>query len=305
MIKIYHNSTKDKKLKSIKNIHPGSWVFVESPNNEDIANLSRDLSLHKDFLEDALDPHEVPRVEVEDGVIYIFLRAPKKEDDHIVTKPLLIIISEKFLLTIIKENLPIIEKFQDNQEFLTTQKTKFFLQILASISHSYSTYLASIRKNIRQATVGFDRVSNKNIITLVQTEEILDDFLSSLVAMDAMIEKIISGKLLKLYEDDSDLIDDIALDNQQLISLCRSSIKSISSIRGAYSTIMTNNLNNVIKLLTALTIILTVPTIIFSFWGMNVALPLEDSGNAYMIILSITGAIVASILMIFAYKKWL
>jgi len=155
------------------------------------------------------------------------------------------------------------------------------LQIFSRINQVYNKFLTDISKNVRSVSVKLEKIENKDVIRFVNFEIILNDFLTALNPINNLLQDLLSGKFLKLYEKDKDLIEDLSLGTGQLIERCRADLKTIVNIRESYSTIITNNLNRVIKLLTALTIILTIPTIIASIYGMNVRLPLADNPLAF------------------------
>ena len=169
----------------------------------------------------------------------------------------------------------------------------------------YNRFMNQIRRDLQQSTESFGAISNKDIVQFVRYESTLNNFLSALIPTNVSLDNLLTGKYLKLYEDDKDFIEDIFLMNEQLIASCKSNLRAISNIRDAYSTIMTNNLNRVIKILTVLTIVLTIPTMVASFYGMNVGIPGSGSPISFLII--IVGAFLLSglVLLGFGMKGWL
>lgn len=305
MIKFYYRNVKEKKVKTSSRFKAGVWIYVENPSDKELERLSQKYKLDKNLLKDALDQYEVPRMELENGITYIFTRVPHYEEDVITTIPLLIAISPEFILTLSSKRLEPLEIFRNNQiEFYTTQKTKFFIQIFSAINRKYSHLLTKIERGVMGAKVRLEKIKNKDIVQLVNFEEILSDFLTALIPTNNTLQKLLAGGYLKLYEEDRNLIEDLFLDNRQLIETCKTVLKSIVNIRDAYSTIMTNNLNQIIKFLTALTIILTVPTIISSFYGMNVKLPLQDAWWAFWAISALVLVIISILVIIFVKNKW-
>lgn len=307
MVKIYYRNIKGHKLEAIESFRVGSWVHAEAPTDEDITFLVETLGLDADLLRDAVDPYEVPRMEIERKVIYIFSRFPYSEGDHILTAPLLVAIGVDFFATVSQRPFPsILERFLNGiVEFYTTQKTKLFLQLFSQINLAYYFFVNDISRKIRSMSVQLERIENRDIVQFVAFEEVLSDFLSSLVPTNAVLQNLLSGKFLKLYENDKDLVEDLLLQNGQLIELSRASMKSIANIRNAYSTILTNNLNRVIKRLTALTIILTIPTMVASLYGMNVRLPYESSPVAFWGVVGFIIIVVGVLFAVFAKNKWL
>jgi magnesium transporter len=306
MITIYYRNLKDQQVQILEKFKTGSWISVEDPSKEELDLLAKEFPLDRDLLRDALDPHEVPRVEWENGVTYVFTRVPFQEEMQTTTTPLMIATGKNFVVTVSRLSLPFLLKFQEGRvEFYTTQKTKLFLQIFSEINTTYSSFINNIARQVRRVTVRLEGISNKEIKQFVMFESSLNDFLAALVPTSALLNNLLSGKFLQLFEQDHELVEDLTLSNRQLIELCQSNMKSIRNVREGYSIIMTNNLNRVIKLLTALTIVLTVPTIIASFYGMNVPLPLADSPGAFSVILGSALFASVAILALFVKNRWL
>ena len=306
MIKIYHKNIKENRLKILNKFKVGSWIYVENPSKEELKHLAKSFHLEKGLLKDALDPNEVPRMEVEKSTTYIFTRIPYSEKSKVSTMPVLVALGKDFLITISQQPLPLLDKFINGEvDFYTTQKTKLLLQIFSEINASYNVFLNNINRRVRAMSIELEKINNKDIVQFVTFEGNINDFLSALVPTNAILKNILSGKFLKLYEKDEELTEDLFLANGQFIESCRTILKTIVNVREAYSTIMTNNLNRVIKLLTALTIILTVPTIIASFYGMNVRLPFADNPLAFFVILGLTILISVFLLAIFIKNHWL
>lgn len=306
MITIFQKSIRDAKIKKLEEPKAGSWVVVENPNDDELTELSKKFNLDRGHLKDALDPFEVPRLEIEGKTMYIFTRIATGDEAKTITLPILVILSDTALITVSSKRPPFLDTFINSRiEFSTTQKTKLFLQIFSQINKSYNVQLTKIRKDVRATSVNLEDIDNKTIIGFVSFENILNDFLAALVPTGTILDNLVTGKTLPLYENDKDLIEDLMLANEQLTESCRSNLKNIVNIREAYSTIMSNNLNRVIRMLTSITIVLTVPMIITSLYGMNVALPLSGSPVAFWIILVFTFAIMGLLLAILYKNRWL
>jgi len=309
MVNYYFKSVRDEQLKKIGKFKTGSWIYVEDPDKKELSQLAKKLSLEAGHLTDSTDPYEVPRLEIEKEAVYIFTRIPfslENKIEKITTVPLLVIISNNFIMTICQKPLYFIDKFlEGNIDFSTTQKTKLFLLIFSQINSSYNRNLTRIIRQVRTISIHLENIKNHDIVQFVMFEAVLNDFLSALNPTNNILKQLLSGKILKLYENDKDLTEDLFLSNNQLIERSQMNLNIISNIRNAYSTIMTNNLNRVIKFLTALTIILNVPMIISSFYGMNVSLPLAGSPLAFWQISSFTLIITLILLLIFSKNRWL
>ena len=309
MINYFYKSVRDAQVKKIDKFKTGSWIYVESPDKKELEQLAKEFSLELGHLTDSIDPFEVPRLEIEGETVYIFTRIPFSEEnkiEKISTIPLLVVLADNFIMTVCQKPLYFIDKFLEGKiDFSTTQKTKLFLLIFSQINSSYNNNLTRIVRQVRTIGVQLENIRNRDIVRFIMFEAVLNDFLSALNPTNDILKQLLSGKILKLYENDKDLTEDLFLSNKQLIERSQMNLNIISNIRNAYSTIMTNNLNRVIKFLTALTIILNIPMIISSFYGMNIALPLAGSPLAFWQISSFTLIITLILLLIFSKNRWL
>ncbi len=307
MISFYQKTITSKRLKKVDDFKIGSWVHIIDPSEDDLIRLEKDFHLDRGLLEDAVDPYEVPRVEEYEGTTYIFTRIPYEEDGQISTAPVLLGVADTCVFTVCKLPLEFFNRFIDGKiEFNTTQKIRFMLLLLLEVDNSYARYITRINKDVRRLSAGLSgTISNREIIKFVNFETILNDLLDALVPTNTALQKLLSGKFLTLREEDKEFAEDVYLENGQLVELCRSNLRALMNIRGAYSTIMGNNLNKVIKLLTSITILLMVPSIVFNIYGMNVPLPFQDSPHAFWIITVITVGVTAYVLWLLRKKELL
>lgn len=289
MVEIWYKSLKSSQLKTLEAYKAGSWINVINPDSTELEKIATDLGLDIFTVKDALDPNEVPRIERENGHDYIFVRSPILLEDHIHTTPLLIIITADYIVTIAKDDLGLPDKISKHPAGIsTTQKTKLFVMLLLDINTQYSHMINDMRKKVRFFTSDLQKITNRDIIQLVNFESVFNDFLSSLEPLSITFGQLLSGKFLPLFEADQDLVEDLQIGTDQLVRLCRSNVKAIANSREAYTSIISNNLNRTVKLLTAVTLILTIPTAIASFFGMNVALPLAGHPLAFGFIILLT-----------------
>jgi len=303
MLQVYYKNIKEKKLKNIPEIRKGCWIYLEEPTPEELKFLTNNLNVDKTLIKDVLDPYEVPRLEKDGNNIYVFTRyaADHKEIAH--TAPILIIVHTDYFITIAKERINCLDKlFEGLIDFSTTQKAKFLIQLFLQITGDYQEHINEITKSIRTSSAYIETIQNKDIVKMVNYERILNDFLGALIPMNIMLSNLTTGKHIKLYVEDKELIEDLSINNNQLIEMCKSSMKYITNIREAYSTIMSNNLNKIMKLLTSLTVILTFPTMVYSFYGMNINLPLQSHPAAHLIVLGGTIGISVVLALLFLFK---
>ncbi|MEK7648725.1 MAG: magnesium transporter CorA family protein [Patescibacteria group bacterium] len=305
MISYRYRNIKDEGLRTLKEFKIGSWVNVENPSLQEITALSKLLGLEESLIHDALDVYEAPRIEVERGIVYVFTRYPVVDTTNTVTLPILIVIGEQFFLTVCTQECSLLAQTREMKNVFSTQKTKLFLQVFSQITSAYTTYLHQMNKNIRMSMLKLERITNNDIVEFVRYEGILSDFLYSMEQTHTVLKNVLSGKFLPLYDQDEDLAEDIVLNYGQLMEMCRSNLRTIANIRAAYSTITTNTLNRTMKLLTSLTILVTIPTMISSLYGMNVALPGSGSSVAFYWIIGFIVGSAGVVTLVFMKNKWL
>ena len=306
MLTYYFRSAKERTLTTRKDVKPGTWVHAENPTEAEVQTLVTDLGLEEGLVQDALDFYEVPRFEQEDGTVYFYTRFPATIDSSLGTAPILIAVTKKAVITISKQPAPFLRAYHEGAvDLLTTQRTKLFLHLVQAVTKSFERHLVTIRKEVQRNKVRLDTISNKDIVRLVSLESTLNDFVSALTPTYTALHTVLSGKHLSLHEDDKDMVEDIELQSKQVIESAKNNLKTIQNIRSAYTAIMSNNLNDVIKLLTALTIILTIPTILGSLYGMNVPLPFGDSPYAFFTITIGATLLMTMSALFFSHRKWM
>lgn len=307
MITYYFRTLKDAGLKLIEKPRPGSWTHVVDPNDEEIAQLSQEFGLDATILADARDFFEVPRMEKSGAASYFFTRYPYDDDEEYVdTAPILIVTGESFVITIALREVPQFEAFLSDKVVVhTTQKAKFFIQIMRELTISYERALMRIRKSVHRDQSRLRRIGNREIVRLVDVEHELNDMVDALIPTNTWLNQVTKGNYMQLYTDDVALMEDLMIANSQLVDSARSVLKTIQNIRTASEAILTNNLNATIRTLTVLTILLTVPTIIASLYGMNIPLPLADSPYAFWFVLVTIVTIVSVLVVVFKRNRWL
>ncbi|PIR85341.1 hypothetical protein COU15_01235 [Candidatus Kaiserbacteria bacterium CG10_big_fil_rev_8_21_14_0_10_45_20] len=302
MLQIYIRSITYREPREVKEFHTGAWMRLEDPTDEELIQASETLGVQIDTLRDALDPYETPRLEVEPEGMYIFIRYPDGDS----TLPMLVVIAKNGILTVTKEKNPLIQKFADGKiDMYTTQKARFLLLILSEVNRRFTVALSKIRKEVNRKRVHPDKMSSKDIIDFVSYESTLNDFLDSFIPQQAVLNRILASKSADVREDDHDLIEDLILSTNQLIETSRSAIKTMVNIRSAYTAISTEKLNQVLRWLTALTVIFSIPLGITGFYGMNVLLPGKEYEHAASIIAVCIFAVMVLFFFIFIKKKWL
>lgn len=305
---MYYSRARERALQEIDTARPGSWIVASESTAEELDTLAHDFGLDRDILEDATDIYEAPRVDSDNGVVYIFTRYCFPEGKEIATEPLLLAYTPDYLFTIARKDTKILDNLtHDRVDFITTQKTKTVLQILAGINNSYERELTRVSRRILQlrAKMRQGQLTTREFLGIIELEEDLNEFLSALQPQALLFNSLLSGKYLRLYEEDRDMIEDIERGTDELITQTQGRLRTLVNMRQAYDAIATTNLNNTFKRLTSIAIFLTIPTILGGLWGMNVAVPFANDSHAFLIVLAIITVIVTLVIAFFHKKKWL
>lgn len=275
MIKFY--KTFENKISEINSPAVGCWVSVTDPTPQEIKELIDDYGLDSGFVKSSLDDEETSRIEREDNQTLIIVDSPVSEVDDektllFYTIPIGIIITEDYVFTISVKASRIIEEATGGiiKNLSTNLKTRFVLQLLLRIITLFLIYLKQIDKISSRAEQELhDAMKNKLIMQLLELEKSLVYFSTSLKANEVTIEKIYRGRVIKLYDEDQDLLEDVLIEIKQAIDMSNIYSSILSSMMEAFSSVISNNLNLVMWRLTVITVIMAIPTMVYSFYGMN------------------------------------
>ena len=297
LLKIYSTDVETNQLQEIKEFKKGSWINLVNPSENEIKKVCESINIQEDFIRDALDYEEKARIDSEedDNTILFVLDVPiieKGEDNDIyTTMPLgMIVVRDDFFITVSLRKNKVIEDFEKRKikNFQTYKKTRFIFQIFYLNASYYLTYLKQINKETEIAEyILKNSMKNKELLKLLSLEKGLVYFATSLKSNEMVMEKTMRGKIVKLYEDDEDILEDAIIENRQAIEMAQIYNNILNGTMDAYASIISNNLNGVMKFLTSITIVLAIPTMISSFWGMNVKLPFENSNLGFIIMVAI------------------
>jgi magnesium transporter len=304
MIEIYFNTIRDEEFKRIEEVRAGCWLYVQNATLDDLSKIAELTSLEIADIRDSLDKHEIPRIESHGNTILFFTRHPGEGEPGLYTEPLTIILTDSYLVAISPTNSHIIDAIlKMHLHIATTQKSKLLLYILLRITQEFTNSIKHARHAILLHEEG--KIDSKAIFTLTKNEEILNQYLTSLVPMRNLLEALSTERYLNLYEKDLDLLHDLMIAIHQSEDLCRVNVKSIRSLRDSYQIIFTNDVNKTIKRLTALTIIFSIPTMMASIYGMNVALPIQNNPYAFPIVMGFAGTTCLTAIILFLKNRWL
>ncbi|MBM3210539.1 magnesium transporter CorA family protein [Candidatus Saccharibacteria bacterium] len=293
-------------IKPRATLSPGSWIRCERPSENEKQELLA-LGIDEDVLYDALDPHEVPRVESgEDGWTYFITRLPDTDDQfNDFTTPILFALNREYLVTISRDSLTRLwQPFIDRTKTPTTQQSKLLMAMIEAIINQYQHRVAAINRLTRAATSDVNNLRSKDIATLTEYERKLNDFLDALIPTNTATEKLLSGKFIRLYDDDRDQVEDLSIDLEQLIARCKSLLRSITNVRDSYRAVMDTRLNETIQLLTVITLALAIPTMLAGLFGMNVAIPgNENSPLAFWGVVAVSVVLSLSFVVYFMRRR--
>lgn len=274
MITYYRSTIQSPRLKKQAKLQPGCWIKSERPTNANLEQLAG-LQLDDDTLRDALDPYEVPRLERDDIWTYYIARLPDTNDElGGFTTPMMFAISDRYLVTESRDKLNSMwQSFADNNRVPTTQRGKLFMAMISAIIEQYEKQVAIINRRMRVVTLDVSNIRAKDISIFAECERKINDYLDALVPMNIALEKLLNSKLLKLFDNDADMVEDLSIDLEQLIARCKSQLRTITNLRDSYRAVMDTRLNETLRVLTVITVILTIPTMVAGLFGMNVDLP--------------------------------
>jgi magnesium transporter len=289
----------------------GAWIRLTCPTEAELTHIAETCHLPPEFLKAALDEEERPRIDSEDGVVLVVLDVPMTTENMgiktLSTLPLGIIISDTIVVTVCNRISPIMEDFSAGKvrHFHTVKKTRFLFQIFHRNASSYLHHLRQIERSISRIEVELHRsMKNEELFQMMELEKSLIYFSTSLKSNEAVLERILRTKPLKMYDDDAEFLEDVIIENKQAMEMSQIYLHILNGMTQAFATIISNNLNIVMKFLASITIIIAIPTMIASFYGMNVegGGPLSQTPMGFEIIFAIS-CLVSVCLGIFMWRK--
>ena len=276
--------TQEGRMQQLSACEPGCWVHCVAPTDDEVSRLIDHLKIEPDFFRAALDEEESPHIDQEDACTLIMVDIPTvlKEEDGLTysTRPLGLILTEKSVVTVSLYANPLFDEFADGavKDVQTNLKTRFVLQWMLRIASRYLLYLKQIDRTSDQLEEEVRKsMKNNELIRLLNIEKSLMYFSSSLKQNEITLEKIMRGRAVKLYDEDQDLLEDVLIEVKQAIDMANIHLNVLSGTMDAFASLINNNMNNVMKILASITLIISIPTVVSGIWGMNVGnLPSEN-----------------------------
>lgn len=301
---IRYTITENKSLTSLDAPAKGCWISLISPTEEEILQTAEQCHVDADALRAALDPEERSRIETDETYTMILVNIPtivtSNQKELYDTIPLAVILADEKIITVCSQHSPILRQFEENKvrDFSTAMRSRFLLQILFRVNSLYLQYLRSIDKRSEQVEAKLQRTTkNRELIEVYRLEKSLLYFTTSLRSNESVLEKMLRIDSIKKYPEDAELLDDVIVENKQAIEMANIYSGILRGTMDVFASVISNNLNIVMKVLSIVTIVMAIPTIIFSAYGMNVnpaGMPFATSPAGFGIILGIAAAISAA-----------
>ena len=306
MIRIF--KTEDGTIHEKQEMQPGSWIALTNPTASEIIDVADACRIDPDHLKAPLDEEERSRIEAEDEYTLILVDIPSIEErngkDWFVTIPMAIITTRDVLITVCLEETPILSAFMDGRvrDFHTFMKTRFILQILYKNATQYLRIIDKksevIENKLHQAQ------KNEELIELLELQKSLVYFTTSLRSNEVVLERLLKLDKIKKYPEDTDLLEDVIIENKQAMEMTSIYNGILSGTMDTFASVISNNLNIVMKFLATVTIVLSIPTMVASFYGMNVlpkGMPFADSPYGFWIVLGF--AVALSLIVAYIFNK--
>lgn len=287
-------------------------INVVSPEKSELEKLSGEMLIPSDFLTDPLDIDERARIEIENGVLLIVLRIPKYDESNLETPfttiPVGIILTKEDTMVIVSASdaTEILELSNGKVKGIVAGKrSSVILQMFLRTALLYLKHLKEINRRTGETERELQKsLKNEALIKLLNLEKSLVYFTTSLRSNDLMMERLLKMELLKLTPEDKDMLEDVLIDNRQAIEMASIYSNILSGMMDAFASVISNNLNVVMKILTSITIILMIPTLIASVYGMNIDLPFQRSSHAFFIVIGISFTMALVSALIFMRNRW-
>lgn len=311
MVKMYNTDIITNETSEVVAFQKGNWINMINPTEQEIEEVCENLNIEQDFIRYSLDYEEKARVDIEDdGTILFIIDIPiiEKENDFEVytTMPVgIIFVRDEYIVTVsLKEN-EIISKIEKivGRRISTYKKSQFLFQIFYENSSAFLNMLKIVNKKTEIIEKTLKKsLKNEELLKMLGLEKSLVYITTSLKSNEIVMEKTLRGRIIKLYEEDEDLLEDAIVENKQAIEMSKIYSDILNETMDMYASIISNNINDVMKFLTSITIILAIPTLVASLWGMNVPVPFQTYQYGFLALMGIA-SVVTIIAMIWLKKR--
>lgn len=299
-------------LQPMESLADGVWVNLVNPTHADLHEIAREFDIPIDFLTSPLDIHELARTEREGHNTLMVVRVPyyqgETSDIPYNTIPLGIIINERVIVTVCREDTPVIVDLSGGRirGLVTTKRNRFVLRLFLAIAAQYLAYLRKINETVDGLEDRLQKsLRNKELLELLKYQKSLTYFTTALKSNDLMMSRLQKSRLFSRYEEDEDLLEDALTEINQAIAMTQISSDILTQMSDTFASIISNNLNVVMKFMAAITIILALPTLVSSIFGMNVELPFQTHDFGFEIAMGASVLLTGATLFVFWKKDWL
>ncbi len=307
MIKIYKNTDDDSILKEINNIEKDCWINLVNPTSEELKQVTKAVKIEERLLKEVLVEKDLPRIKKVDEGILIVIDIPYKTQYKYNTYPLgIIFCNDAHFITVSLKDTKLLNKFANNEitNFYTAKKSRFCIQILGETANEYEKVLKEIDSYIEnKENQMLNATSNKQLIGLLNIQKSLVYFITSLKHNNTVLEKISKEYVIDIYKEDLEFLEDTIIDVKQSIEMCNIYREILNSTIETYGTVTSNNLNVAMRFLAGITIVFSIPTMLASFFGMNVPLGFWAHNPYSFLIISCISIVVAIIIAIWLKGK--
>ena len=306
MIKMYNTNMITNITTEVNEYKRGNWINMINPTESEIFEVCRNLNIEQEFIKYSLDYEEKARIDLEedDGTILFIIDVPiiERENDVEIytTMPVgVIFVRDEYVITVsLKEN-DIIKKMERivGKKVITYKKSQFLFQLFYENSSAFLNLLKEINKKTEhiERTLKKD-LKNEDLLKMLNLEKALVYITTSLKSDEVVMEKTLRGKIIKLYEEDEDLLEDAIVENKQAIEMSKIYSDILNETMDMYASIISNNINDIMKFLTSITIILAIPTLVASLWGMNVPVPFQNYQYGFPVLLAVSFVVTLTVM---------
>ena len=310
MVKMYNTDMNTNVTSETKIFQKGNWINMINPTKDEIDLICEAVNIESDFITYSLDAEEKARIDIEDDETILFIidvPVSEEENGNVVysTMPVgLIFVRDEYLITVSLKETSLITKMEKltQKSLATYKKSQFLFQVFYENASMYLSMLKIINKKTELLEKTLKKsLKNEDLMKMLNIEKSLVYFTTSLKSNELVMEKTLRGKIIKLYEEDEDLLEDAIIENKQAMEVAKTYSDILNETMDVYASVISNNINDVMKILTSITIILAVPTLIASIWGMNVPVPFQYNPNGFVLLIAIS--IIITLLTMIWFKK--
>jgi len=302
MVEIFKTNDSLKTIEKVDIVQKGVWINICNPTQEEIEYVISKTNVDRTFIENSLDTEERSHIDTEDDQVLVSINVPVKETTaksakikKYTTVPLgMIIVRDDYIVTVSSEKLKVLNNISSQKiilgEFATYKKSRIIFQVLYKVAEEYIRFLDIISKDIERFEDKIEKTTmqNKELVKLIHFQKSMVYFDAALKSNQSVMERLKRGKIIKLYEEDEDILEDAAIENRQAMEMVTTYSAILNGMIDVFGTMVSNNLNLVMKFLTSITILISIPTLIASILGMNVTFPFSTGVYGFWIVVGVS-----------------